>query len=106
MLRTLFGVLIVAVGLSGCGKVTPEKDDPADIILEVKADGTILWNGTEVDDVTLMARFREAADNKPGPNIRLRPDQTAKYDRVAQILAKAQSVGNLHFGFAGIDTGD
>jgi biopolymer transport protein ExbD len=76
---------------------------PETVELVVDFDGTVLWNGTEVDRGTMQAYMRDAALKTPQPEIHVSPNRLAKYDAVARVLADAQRLGATSIGFTGID---
>jgi biopolymer transport protein ExbD len=76
---------------------------PVVVDLVVDFDGSILWDGQQVDRYTLDSYFVNAANTKPQPEIHLNPNKLAKYDIVAKVLADAQRIGVKKIGFAGLD---
>jgi biopolymer transport protein ExbD len=81
----------------------PAPPIPRDSInLAIDFDGTILWNGTVVEDLAQLERYFVVAAGKANqPELHVRPDRRAKYDTVAQVLAIAQRSGMQRIGFAG-----
>ena len=78
----------------------PQDQRPEVIDLEVDFDGTVVWNGTVVQNVNqLEGYFREESAKEPQPEIHLRPDRRAKYDYVAKVLAAAQRNRMKKIGF-------
>jgi biopolymer transport protein ExbD len=78
----------------------PPDQRPEVIDIEVDFDGTVVWNGTVVQNVTqLEGYFREESAKEPQPEIHLRPDRRAKYDYVAKVLAAAQRNRMKKIGF-------
>jgi biopolymer transport protein ExbD len=72
------------------------------ISLQIEFDGTILWNGTVVEDLAQLERyFTVEAGKSNQPELRVQPDRRARYDTVAQVLAIAQRSGMQRIGFAG-----
>ena len=72
------------------------------ITLAIDFDGTILWNGTVVEDLAQLERyFVVEAGKARQPELHVQPDRRAKYDTVAQVLAIAQRSGKQRIGFAG-----
>src|SRR5580700_174610 len=68
----------------------PPDQRPEVIDLEIDFDGTVVWNGTVVNNVSqLEGYFHEETVKDPQPEIHLRPDRRAKYDYVAKVLAAA-----------------
>jgi biopolymer transport protein ExbD len=82
-------------------KNQPPPDVRPDVIdLEIDFDGTVVWNGTVVNNLNqLEGYFREEAVKDPQPEIHLRPDRRAKYDYVAKVLASAQRNRMKRIGF-------
>ena len=78
---------------------------PEVIDLEIDFDGTVVWNGTVVQNVNqLEGYFREESVKEPQPEIHLRPDRRAKYDYVAKVLAAAQRNRMTKIGFVNISS--
>ncbi len=79
----------------------PPPDVRPDVIdLEIDFDGTVVWNGTVVNNLNqLEGYFRDEAVKDPQPEIHLRPDRRAKYDYVAKVLAAAQRNRMKRIGF-------
>jgi biopolymer transport protein ExbD len=73
---------------------------PEVIDLEIDFDGTVVWNGTVVNNLPqLEGYFREESNKDPQPEIHLRPDRRSKYDYVAKVLAAAQRNRMKRIGF-------
>ena len=78
----------------------PQDQRPEVIDLEIDFDGTVVWNGTVVQNLQqLEGYFREESNKDPQPEIHLRPDRRAKYDYVAKVLASAQRNRMKKIGF-------
>src|SRR5579862_8298920 len=59
----------------------PETQRPEVIDLEIDFDGTVVWNGTVVNNMNQLEGYlREESGKDPQPEIHLRPDRRAKYD--------------------------
>jgi biopolymer transport protein ExbD len=78
-----------------------QKEDtkPAQIDVSIEADGTVLWDGTAVDEKTLQAKIAAAAQNQPQPELHLNADRKVAYEKVAQVMSAAQSGGITKLGF-------
>lgn len=59
----------------------------------------IHWNGFVIDEPTMKTRIAEAAREDPQPELHLRADRKSVYERVAQVMAAAQSGGLKKIGF-------
>ena len=83
----------------------PPPVPPEVIDIEIDFDGTIVWNGTVVPNLsTLESYFRQESEKDPQPELHLRPDARARYDVVAKVLAAAQHNRMQKIGF--VNTAD
>jgi biopolymer transport protein ExbD len=72
------------------------------ISLAIDFDGTILWNGTVVQDLAQLERYFAVEAGKANqPELHVLPDRRVSYDAVAKVLAIAQRSGIRSIGFAG-----
>jgi len=78
---------------------TPQDAKPETIRLSVDAQGQYFWNEQPLADAELEPRLRQAAAREPQPELHLRGDKNARYERVAQALAAAQRSGVRKIGF-------
>ena len=69
------------------------------VVLGIDWDGTMTWDGTEVDRATLDSYLADAARKDPQPEIHIRADRLAKYSAVAMVLADAARAGDTRIGF-------
>ena len=77
----------------------PNQVKPQTINLAIDHDGTVYWNSAIVDSTTLQAKIDDAAKLDPQPELHLRADRKTLYERVAQVMAAAQSGGLSKIGF-------
>lgn len=61
--------------------------------ISITAEGKILWNKEPLDDQQLQQKVAESAVLVPAPTLRVYADKEVRYDRVAHLLAIAQSGG-------------
>jgi biopolymer transport protein ExbD len=81
----------------------PPNVQPEVIDLEIDFDGTVVWNGTPVQNLQQLEGFFNAErDKDPQPEIHLRPDRRARYDIVAKVLAAAQHNHMKKIGFVNV----
>jgi biopolymer transport protein ExbD len=78
---------------------TPQDAKPQTIRLSVDAQGRYFWNEQPVEEADLPARLQAEAGRDPQPELHLRGDKDARYERVAQALAAAQRAGLRRIGF-------
>ena len=78
---------------------TPQDAKPETIRLGVDAQGRYFWNEQEVAEADLLPRLQDASRREPQPELHLRGDKEARYERVAQALAAAQRSGLRRIGF-------
>ncbi|MEM5330638.1 biopolymer transporter ExbD [Paraburkholderia sp. JHI2823] len=78
-----------------------QKEDtkPAQINVSIDADGTVLWDGTKVDEAALNRKIAAAAQTTPQPELHLNADRKVQYERVAQVMSAAQNGGLTKLGF-------
>jgi biopolymer transport protein ExbD len=76
-----------------------DETKPENINLSVDAEGKVYWNAELIDMSQLQARIAVAATKKPQPELHLRAERTTQYERVAQVMAAAQSGGLGKIGF-------
>ena len=75
---------------------------PEVVLLVVRADGQVLWNGELlVEPTALEERLTALAQRNPTPELHLRPDAAAPYGAVARVLAAAQRLNVSKLGLVG-----
>jgi biopolymer transport protein ExbD len=78
---------------------TPQDTKPDSIRLSVDAQGQYFWNEQPLPEAELAGRLQAEAGRDPQPELHIRGDKEARYDRVAQALAAAQRSGLRKIGF-------
>ena len=69
--------------------------------LTLSASGQLGWNGQAISDAQLAATLGSIAVMTEQPEVHFRPEASARYERVDQILGIAARSGSERFGFAG-----
>ena len=77
----------------------PDLVKPENINLEIDAQGSVYWNSEVVNPGQLSIRIAAAAQKNPQPELHLRAERTTQYEKVAQVMAAAQSGGLGKIGF-------
>jgi biopolymer transport protein ExbD len=77
----------------------PDQVKPEHINLSIDAAGKVYWNDEVVDRNQLQVRIATAAKKEPQPELHLRAERTTEYEKVAQVMAAAQSGGLGKIGF-------
>ena len=85
------------------GNPPPPTEPPVVVTIEVDFDGTVLFNGEQVDDATMNARFKQAAAQPVQPEFHLRPNKLVTYKYVAHVMATAQRDGVTKIGLVGAE---
>ncbi|MCA1325241.1 ExbD/TolR family protein [Herbaspirillum sp. alder98] len=82
-------------------KASSQPDDvkPESINLSIDAGGDVFWNEEKIDSNQLSLRIAAAAQKQPQPELHLRAERTTQYEKVAQVMAAAQSGGLGKIGF-------
>ncbi|HJV73050.1 MAG TPA: biopolymer transporter ExbD [Noviherbaspirillum sp.] len=77
----------------------PNEAKPENINLAIDAEGKVYWNADVVDAIQMQSRIDEAAKLTPQPELHIRAERTTQYEKVAQVMAAAQSGGLGKIGF-------
>jgi biopolymer transport protein ExbD len=81
----------------------PPPTRPEVIDLSIDFDGTLLWNKTPVDRITMQSYISQEATKSPQPEVHITVDKFSKYEIVAQTLADLQHRGLKKVGFVNND---
>ena len=81
--------------------VAPLKSNAVRNLLTIAPDGIARWNGMAADDATLIATLRASVRMRPQPELHLRPDGKARYERVDEVLAMTKRADITRMGFVG-----
>ena len=66
---------------------------PEKIEFAIDANGQLFWNGERLSREDALAKFIEAGQKRPKPEVYLRADQNVAYRYVAEMLADASKAG-------------
>ena len=88
------------------GTPPPKEVEPEKVDILVDFDGSVYWNGNNINGDQLRSYLKQAATANPKPELHLRPHKLAKYDMVAKILATSQRLGVDTIGIVGNDQFD
>ncbi len=80
---------------------TPPPVDPVKNKVTIDPAGTIFWNGSPVDLVTLRQYLDLTKNMSPEPELHLQPDPQARYVIVDQVLAVTKKAQVTKMGFVG-----
>lgn len=72
---------------------------PDTLRLGIDAQGNYFVNDMPVSDEALSPQLQAAAAQNPQPDLHIRGDKAARYERVAQAMAAAQQAGLRKIGF-------
>ena len=72
---------------------TADIQKPEKIEFAIDAGGQLFWNGERLSREDAQARFAEAGQKRPQPEVYLRADQNVPYRYVAEMLADASRAG-------------
>ena len=83
---------------------TPPPSTPPEVVrLDVDFDGTVFWNGEQIEIASLDDRFKGAATMQVQPEFHLRPNKLVTYKHVAHVMATAQRDGITKIGLVGAE---
>ncbi|MDB5991432.1 MAG: biopolymer transporter ExbD [Herbaspirillum sp.] len=77
----------------------PDVVKPQNIDLSIDAQGKIYWNKEVIDMNQLDLHIAAEAKKQPQPELHLRAERTTQYEKVAQVMAAAQTGGLSKIGF-------
>lgn len=80
---------------------TPPPVDPIKNQVSVDPAGTVTWNGTPIDLVTLRLYLDRTKAMAPEPELHVQPDPQARYVVVDNVLAVIKRSGVTKMGFVG-----
>ncbi len=75
--------------------------DPVVNNLSVDVAGTILWNATPVDMVTLKDYLARTKEMSPEPELHIQPDPNSRYVTTDEVLAAVKRSKVTKIGFVG-----
>jgi len=75
--------------------------DPQKNKISIDAAGTVAWNGSPVDEVTLRQYLDQSAGMSPEPELHFQPDPQSKYEVVDRTLAVIKRSAITKLGFIG-----
>jgi biopolymer transport protein ExbD len=75
--------------------------DPVKNKITIDAQGTVMWNGAPIDDVTLAQYLTQTLQLNPEPELHFQPDANARYDVVDKTLAIVKRSEITKLGFIG-----
>ena len=82
-------------------KTTAEIIDPPPkaITISINQNGEVAWDAQIISLDELATRFQTAGQEQTPPTVQLRADKEAKYDTVAQVMARASDAGLSDLAF-------
>ena len=103
MLIITIPVQLHAVNLNlPVGNPPPAEIKPEVVRIDIDSQSTVHWNGSAVsDDADLQQHLEAAAAQQPTPEVHVRPDPGASYDRFAAVMVAANRAGLLKLGVVG-----
>lgn len=103
MLIITIPVQLHAVNLNlPVGNPPPAETKPEVVRIDIDSQSTVHWNGSAVSDDADLQRYLEAAAaQQPTPEVHVRPDPGASYDRFAAVMVAANRAGLLKLGVVG-----
>jgi len=91
----------VKVDLPGEPPVTRNDINPVRNTLIITAAGSILWNDKTISDDRLRANLDASQKLDPLPELHLKPEAQARYERVDEVLAMTKRANVTKMGFVG-----
>ena len=80
----------------------PPPTPPEVVRIDIAPGDVLLWNGEAVaDDATLRQRLAAAGAQRQPPEVHVRPQPGARYDRFAAVMTAANQAGLTKLGVVG-----
>jgi biopolymer transport protein ExbD len=79
----------------------PDMVDPVKNKIVLTPANEILWNGTPIDQGTLVANLQTSLTYAVEPELQFEPEPNASYDLSARVLSIIKGSGVTKFGFVG-----
>ena len=79
----------------------PDMVDPVKNKIVLTPSNEILWNGTPIDQGTLVANLQTSLTYSVEPELQFEPEPQASYDLAAKVLNIIKISGVTKFGFVG-----
>jgi len=76
-------------------------DDPKIVEIFIDFDGTLFWNGEQIEKATLEGRMDVASKDAEQPEMHIKPHKLVDYGHVAHVMATAQRIGLKKLGMVG-----
>ena len=80
----------------------PDIQKPEKIEFSIDATGNLFWNGQPLSREDAQAKFSDAGQKRPQPEVYLRADQGVAYRFVAEMLADASRAGLSKVAFVSV----
>ena len=77
----------------------PTQTKPENVTVSITANGTVYWQGAEVNREQLLNLVVASARQVPQPEIHLRADRQARYEAVGRVIWVIQQGGVVKVGF-------
>ncbi len=77
----------------------PSVAQAQNVQIAIKANGEVYWNGHPVSAAEIDSRMTSSARLEPQPEVHLRADRTAEYEKVARVMSAAARAGLTRIGF-------
>jgi biopolymer transport protein ExbD len=85
------------------GKPPPPAATPPEVVkIDIDSANTVHWNGLAVQDAAdLRTRLQGAATKAEPPEVHVRPDAKARYERFAEVMVAVNQAGLHKLGVVG-----
>ena len=91
----------VKIDLPQSSPPTNDIIDPVKNKVSIDPAGTIMWNGSPIDLLTLRQYLNESLKLPVEPELKFQPDAQTRYVVVDQVLAEIKRAGVTKMGFVG-----
>jgi len=75
--------------------------EPKVVEIFIDFDGTLFWNGDQIEKAVLEPKMVTASQDADQPEIHIKPHKLVDYGHVAHVMATAQRIGLKKLGMVG-----
>jgi biopolymer transport protein ExbD len=83
---------------SSKSSATPEKPNVVNVGIDEKE--RLFWNGKEISEDQLALMLEDAVKNNSNTEMRLQADRNTRYEKITDVMTKADKAGISKMGFA------
>ncbi|HEX2746385.1 MAG TPA: biopolymer transporter ExbD [Verrucomicrobiales bacterium] len=88
------------ISVPAASAATESSRQKGELVINVRKDGTLVWNSKVLDEPQLMAQLQEISRFDRKRAIIIRGDMETHYDKIVRVLNVTHAAGLYHVSFA------